>query len=135
MRILQDRMITWIRFEMISFERVLVLIQNDRNTRKRRSLCCVILLISLISGSIITYKAVTAREHQELLAAESMITSYQSIQIQPGDSLWSIADTYMQDPYEDIRDYMQTIKEINCMKDDQLRSGDYLIIPYEAHKP
>ena len=58
---------------------------------------------------------------------------YKSIQIQEGDSLWSIAEEYMNDDYESIYSYMAELVELNQLADyevDHLQEGDYLMIAY-----
>jgi len=56
--------------------------------------------------------------------------NYESIEIQSGDSLWSIAETYAQTLNMDTADYVETLKEVNGLKSDKLVTGTYLIIIY-----
>lgn len=58
---------------------------------------------------------------------------YKSIEIQEGDTLWSIAERYMGSEYESVYDYMDELAEVNHIKAselDNLRKGDYLMITY-----
>ncbi len=55
---------------------------------------------------------------------------YTSIQIEKGDTLWSIADTYMTSEYDSIQDYIREIKELNHLGPDDIHAGQYLTIPY-----
>ena len=54
---------------------------------------------------------------------------YKSVEIQSGDSLWSIAKEYM-DKDESIQDYIDEIKEINSLKSDNIQDSDYLMVAY-----
>lgn len=58
------------------------------------------------------------------------VTWYKSVYVNPGDSLWIIADEYMDDGYEDKNAYIDEIREINHISGSQLQSGTYIIIPY-----
>ncbi len=55
-------------------------------------------------------------------------TYYHIVQIQRGDTLWSIASYYVTGDI-DIRQYITHIKEFNHMDSDCILAGNYLIIP------
>lgn len=64
-------------------------------------------------------------------SSDGDIKYYMSIQIAPGDSLWSIAHTYMDEHYETIPDYIEDIASVNGISPRTvLKSGEFLIIPY-----
>ncbi|MCI9491842.1 MAG: LysM peptidoglycan-binding domain-containing protein [Lachnospiraceae bacterium] len=56
--------------------------------------------------------------------------SYTSIEIQPGDSLWSIASEHITEEYQSIQDYVKEIKALNGLGDDNIHAGKFLIVPY-----
>lgn len=61
------------------------------------------------------------------------IKHYKSVQIESGDSVWSIAETYMGDEYDSIYDYMDELVSLNQMDAselDSLHEGDYLMVAY-----
>lgn len=55
---------------------------------------------------------------------------YTCIEVSAGDSLWSIAERYMDDNYNTIHDYMNEVKEINDLKTSDIHAGQYLTVPY-----
>ena len=58
---------------------------------------------------------------------------YKSIEIKKGDSLWSIAETYMNEKYNSIHEYIDELASINNMGADNLddiQEGDYLMVAY-----
>lgn len=55
---------------------------------------------------------------------------YTSIEVQEGDSLWSIADRYITADYPDREAYMQELVALNNLSDTTIHSGSYLTIPY-----
>lgn len=57
--------------------------------------------------------------------------TYKTITIQQGETLWDIANEYV-NPNQDIRDYIYKIKELNNMNTSELYTGQELkIIVYE----
>ena len=56
---------------------------------------------------------------------------YKSISVANSDTLWSIAEQYMDvEHYDSISEYIQEVKCMNHLTDDMIHYGDYLIIPY-----
>ncbi len=60
---------------------------------------------------------------------------YTDIQIESGDTLWSIAKTYNANSGMDIREYIDEIKQMNGMIADDIDAGDSLTIVYFAETP
>lgn len=56
---------------------------------------------------------------------------YKSITIMKYDTLWSIAEQYMDDAhYDSIQDYIAEVRQMNSISGDSIRYGEYLIVPY-----
>ncbi len=56
---------------------------------------------------------------------------YTSIKVEPGDTLWDLAELYMDDKHYDTRmDYIYEVININHMMTDRLTAGKKIIIPY-----
>lgn len=55
---------------------------------------------------------------------------YKSIQITSGDTLWNIAEEYMNDDYESVSEYINEIKRINGLISDDIQEGQYLTVAY-----
>lgn len=60
---------------------------------------------------------------------------YTNIEVQRGDTLWKIADSYM-DPthYMSRTDYINEVMSLNHMVTDSLISGQKIIIPYYSEE-
>lgn len=69
--------------------------------------------------------------HENELNDESVYKCYKSIEIQPGDTLWDIAEETMTSEYSSTAEYVQVLKEMNNLKSDDIQSGQHLIIAYE----
>lgn len=56
---------------------------------------------------------------------------YTSITVSKEDSLWSIAEKYMdKEHYESTNEYIQEVKNMNHLGNDIITYGEHLIIPY-----
>ena len=55
---------------------------------------------------------------------------YKSIEIQPGDTLWDIAESTMTSEYDSVQEYVQVLKEMNNLDSDDIQAGQYLMIAY-----
>ncbi len=98
--------------------------------RKRFQLT-VIAMILVISISIIFGNT---RSKAETVHDSSLNVSYQSVMIGNGDSLWSIAaEQTAHIPELNCKDYVSEMKTINGLKSDDIRYGDYLIIPVYSY--
>lgn len=101
-----------------------------RRQRARRRMCVcmavtvlVVFAIGVFFGSLMT----DAKGGSE----ENSYKYYSSVSIASGDSLWSLADTYMDNThYMTRKDYINEVMEINHMVSDRLVSGQKIILPY-----
>ncbi len=61
-------------------------------------------------------------------AKEKEPTSYESVLVNEGDSLWSIAKEYNT---RDIstNDFIDEIKEVNGLSGDSIKDGNYILVP------
>lgn len=78
--------------------------------------------LSLFPGSVL----VDAHDTNETV----MYKYYKSIEIQEGDSLWSIAEDHMSEEYSSIHEYIDEVVEINNLNSTQIHEGQYLIVGY-----
>lgn len=53
-----------------------------------------------------------------------------TVYIESGDSLWTIAERFYSEQNNSMKDYIHEIKECNHLSSNQIRQGQYLIIPY-----
>ncbi|MBQ9885835.1 MAG: LysM peptidoglycan-binding domain-containing protein [Lachnospiraceae bacterium] len=67
---------------------------------------------------------VSAKSNKSSYDADSY---YQSIRIEAGDTLWTIAEEYCPSSH-DIHDYIETVKSINDIKNNTIKAGDYIIV-------
>ena len=104
---------------------VSVMYKNKRGpvTSGRKALSVLLLIVFfLIISLFITRGTAVGQTHSEPTAR------YISIQIEEGDSLWSIASRY-KEPSQDITHFMDSIRRVNHLTSDQIIASEYLIIP------
>ncbi len=57
---------------------------------------------------------------------------YTSIQLEPGDNLWKIANRYAEKANYTAAEYVEELKRMNRLPSEQVHSGEYLTIVYLA---
>lgn len=60
-----------------------------------------------------------------------MVSYYTCIRIEPGDTIWSIAETYSQGTDISVEDYVLRLKQMNHIGEDTIHAGRYLTIMYQ----
>ena len=109
--------------------------RTSRNTKRRREvlrnrIIMFLLALSIAAGIGIfgTSSLVDAHDNSGLVSSD--IKCYKSIELQEGDTLWNIAETYMDDSYDSINDYISELKKINNLDSDEIHEGHYLMVAY-----
>lgn len=109
--------------------------KNEKKVRLRRQL--MIILAGIVAAiAIIFVGGSRLRSHQVqasgIYSETTCTTIYKSVYVNAGDTLWSIADTYMDDSYKDKSDFIEEIREINHISEKSLQAGSYIIVPYHT---
>lgn len=56
---------------------------------------------------------------------------YKSVTIAKNDTLWSIAEEYMdEEHYNSVKDYIDEVMRINSLSSDVIKYGENIIVPY-----
>ena len=55
---------------------------------------------------------------------------YTSVEIEAGDTLWTIAEEYMSYEYDSTMDYVNELKSMNGLTSDTIYEGNSLVIAY-----
>ena len=105
------------------------MLRQQRIRRKRQALfLSAFVLIFLLGIGLGTVFA-----HAEEPAAGHAHKYYTNVELQAGDTLWQIADTYMDAHYADRRELLNELMELNHLTSDRLISGQKLIVPYYVY--
>lgn len=88
-----------------------------------------ILGITIAFGAGVFVKNVSAQDN------DILHKYYTSVTVQPGDSLWSIAEEYYVLGYDSPTDYIEEVMHINHLDDEnEIISGSSLVIPYYSEE-
>lgn len=107
-------------------------IRNNRIRRRmelRRKILMSILTICLVITFSVGINGFlsNAKDHSSPVSYKY----YTSITVSKEDTLWSIAEKYMdREHYSSANDYIQEVKSMNHLQNDMITYGEHLIIPY-----
>lgn len=116
------------RFKKLTFE-------NKKQILKT-FFCKVVTVCTLIvMGVVIALSASVFEQKVNAQNDEILHKYYTSVTIEPGDTLWSIADTNYADGYDNHSDYIKEVMHINHLESsEQIISGTSLVIPYYSYE-
>lgn len=104
-------------------------IRQQKASRRLFFMLCVTLLLIFIMG--VGFGTLLTRAEEP--AKDTSAKYYSNIEIASGDTLWTIADTYMDKAHYSSRmDYINEVMTINHLMSDRLVAGQKLIVPYYA---
>ncbi len=106
------------------------IIQNRirRQQEMKRHLQMFLITICLITVCSFTLSAFRSNAKNGL---STSVKYYRSIAISNHDTLWSIAEQYMDaEHYDSIQDYIDEVRQMNSLTGDAIHYGEYLVIPY-----
>lgn len=104
-----------------------------RQREIRRKLMTAIVSVCLIIVCTVSYHSIKTSAN----SGEDMIFKYYTnIAVQSGDTLWDIADEYIDySQYKDKNAYISEVCSINHLKEDaSLYSGQHITVPYYSHE-
>lgn len=92
---------------------------------------CATLSVLFVLGIVIAFGASFFVKNVNAQDNELLHKYYTSITVKPGDTLWSIADSYYAEGYDNHADYINEVMHINHLESsDEIVSGTSLVIPY-----
>ncbi len=109
-------------------------VTSKRNKRARRRriqrfiercllVVCLIALFAIIGSKMLTNATETSEE--------VYYKYYTQIEIEKGDSLWSIAQKYKTNGnHKSTNDYIEEVIEINQLSSTNIQAGQCIIVPY-----
>lgn len=117
------------RIEDVRSERRIIKNRIRRQREIKKNFIILIMTVCLIITCSVSLNAFRSNAKDDI--TEISYKYYKSIAIDNDDTLWTIAEKYMdEEHYDSIFDYIQEVKSMNSLIDDVIHYGDYLIIPY-----
>ncbi len=95
--------------------------QGKKMQRRVFLLSAICLLLLFSCSYVFTSRAQSNHE---------TVKYYRSIEVTPGDTLWDIAGDYVSVEYKDRYAYIDEVKKLNHLTDDQISAGEFLTVPY-----
>ncbi|MCM1104124.1 MAG: LysM peptidoglycan-binding domain-containing protein [Lachnospiraceae bacterium] len=112
-------------------------IRNNRIRRireMRKNFLLFVMTLCLIATTSIAVSSFRSNAKGD--PAKETCRYYKSITVSERDTLWSIAETYMDEMhYDSIQDYISDVMHINNLKNDAIYADAHLIVPYYAEAP
>lgn len=97
---------------------------------KRRMVLLLATLLLITVGTILFGSCFSSLAKDNVSAANQEYKYYTSIEIQEGDSLWSIAEQYKSEHYESTQAYIDELVVLNDLRTETIHEGQHLMVVY-----
>ena len=101
-------------------------VRRQRELRNRILLFAFTICLVLVMA--VSYYSITSYAESEI--DNVSFKYYTDIEVEYGDSLWSIAQEYCDSHYGSIFEYMNEVRSINHINGDIIKEGQLLVVPY-----
>lgn len=100
-----------------------------RQREIRNKIVLTIITVVLVLTAVLSVQSLTSQAHDENMEVTyKYFTSHEVVQ---GDSLWSIAEEYIDYTYyADIQEYVEELIDINNLPGDEILLGQCIVVPY-----
>ena len=89
----------------------------------------VITVVAILLGIVLGNNMISASS-SSATTEHTKELYYTSVEVESGDTLWSIAEEYMSAEFDDVDDYIKEVKQINGLHSDTIHAGSYIMVPY-----
>lgn len=107
-------------------------IRNNRIRRQRemrKNFLMFVMTVCLIITCSVSLNGFRSNAKDD--SVKTSYKYYKSITIDKNDTLWSIAEEYMdEEHYDSLNDYINEVKNMNSLMDDEIQYGEHIVIPY-----
>lgn len=107
--------------------------RNIKNTIESRAVLKRLMLLAAVLIVVVLYtfalSAFGTAGHTQAAQRDTQ-TTYESIRIVSGDSLWSISEKYC--GIEETADFVEELKQLNNLSSDRIQTGSYIIVPVSS---
>ncbi|MCI5857460.1 MAG: LysM peptidoglycan-binding domain-containing protein [Agathobacter sp.] len=104
------------------------LAKRERTVRFQKRFIAVagILIISLVIILGTSIRAFASSHNEK----KQIYKYYTSVEVESGDTLWSLADTYIDQYNINKSDYINEVCSLNQLQDGQIHAGQHIIVAY-----
>ena len=107
-------------------ERAMII--KKKRLAKRRMILLLAALFVITVGSIVCGSIFSSAKDPATDVPQHKY--YKSITIEQGDSLWSIAEEYCTNAYEDNHEYVNELIQLNGLTSETIHEGQHLVVAY-----
>ncbi|MCM1119476.1 MAG: hypothetical protein NC543_08970 [bacterium] len=102
-------------------------LRRQREVRRTIILTGMAIVLALVFA--LSYHVILSHANSEI--EDTSYKYFTSIQIEPGETLWELADQYAdQEHYASREQYIAEVMAMNHLADEAISAGSYLILPY-----
>ena len=94
-----------------------------------RTIIAILTLLIILGGVLLGSSWSDARRSQAS-ADHTIYKYYTTVTVEDGDTLWTLADSYMDDQYQNKREFIAEVKQLNQIDENRIHEGTQLVIPY-----
>lgn len=117
------------RIEDVRSERRILKNKIRRQREMKKNFLILFMTVCLIVTCSISLSGFRSNAKDD--STKTSYKYYKSIVVTSHDTLWSIAEEYMdEEHYNSINDYIEEVKSMNSLANDTIHYGQYLIVPY-----
>lgn len=117
------------RIEDVRSERRILKNRIRRQREMKKNFLILMMTVCLVVTGSISVSGFRANAKDD--STEVSYKYYKSIAVNNHDTLWSIAEEYMdEEHYDSVNEYIEEVKRMNSLVNDTIHYGEYLIIPY-----
>ena len=102
--------------------------KREAIVHRQRGLLAVAIIVVVALGILL------GTSMNALASSDKNIASYNkyyvSIRVESGDTLWTIADEYVDGFNIEKSDYIEEVCQINEISKNEIHAGDYIVVPY-----
>lgn len=106
-----------------------LMIRQRRKQQVRRNI--MLLIASVFLAAAVAVMLVSFSTEANDMEHQPSYKYYKSIEISKGDTLWSIANNYIDhEHYKNTFEYVKEVKQMNSLTSDKIVAGNHIIVPY-----
>lgn len=100
-----------------------------RQRELRNKIIFTVMSLIIIVTAVFAFQSFVSKAQEE--NPDVTYKYFTSLEIEQGDTLWNIAQEYIDYGYYDnVQEYVDEVLDINNMSDDTIKAGQCIIIPY-----
>ena len=108
-------------------------IRKMRMAKRRQMMCrrCIFAVATLILlvGAALSFRSLSVKAKSGV-DEQILYKYYKNIEVQPNDTLWTLAMSNYCDEKQSIQEYILEVQSINHLKDGQIVAGSHIVLPY-----